>query len=304
MACAGCSQVMLQPPFVHAAGVQIAEYRMRHCMSRAELYFLQMLHSVVGRTRALGPDTKLGHFRRAKQPMGVPQLFQHGDEHDACEAAETLLDAAVEELRAWCRAALLDRLSTPSLQHLADICMAPLCQGMLPPLLMLQCVAEVINMSVVAFNSNVKFDGSRYLDALRMVRQSVAHQGCPELDAQRMHVLGEQRRGIVGTHGRSTTKCSDTFAGAQAAALPSPALALQTWRRLTSAPFVGLLGDESMCLSCHGQGTRQLTPFFMLSLPIGEARTFVNTGNRQLPVDGQRWPKTLHDLLTYLFMSD
>ena len=104
-------------------------------------------------TQALGTDSELGHLRRAKKPMGAPQLFQHGDEHDACEAAESLLDAALEELRACCRAALLVRLSTPSLQHLTSICAEPQCQGMLPPLLLSQCAAESVNSSVSPSNN-------------------------------------------------------------------------------------------------------------------------------------------------------
>ena len=100
------------------------------------------------------------------------------------------------------------------------------------------------------------------------------------------------------------TRYFNPVAGAQAAALPSPALALQTWRRLTSAPFAGLLGEENMCLTCHSQGTRQLTTFFMLSLPIGEARIVVNIDSKQLPVHGQYGPTTQRAVLTCLFLSD
>eukprot|EP00208_Stichococcus_sp_RCC1054_P000354 CAMPEP_0206136750 /NCGR_PEP_ID=MMETSP1473-20131121/1975_1 /ASSEMBLY_ACC=CAM_ASM_001109 /TAXON_ID=1461547 /ORGANISM="Stichococcus sp, Strain RCC1054" /LENGTH=485 /DNA_ID=CAMNT_0053529491 /DNA_START=24 /DNA_END=1482 /DNA_ORIENTATION=+ len=66
---------------------------------------------------------------RERQPPGTPQLFQHGAEHDACEAVEALMDAVAEDLHAWFRIFLLAPLLTPSLRDLPAIWQHPQCLG-------------------------------------------------------------------------------------------------------------------------------------------------------------------------------
>lgn len=69
------------------------------------------------------------YMRRVRRQPGAPQLFTQGEQHDACEAAEALLAAAEEDLRAWFLAALAGRFQTASLQHVADMCAQPPCLG-------------------------------------------------------------------------------------------------------------------------------------------------------------------------------
>jgi hypothetical protein len=57
-------------------------------------------------------------------------------------------------------------------------------------------------------------------------------------------------------------------AGVQAAALPSPARLFDAWRQLAQLPLVGMLRDDSVCLSCRTPASSQLTPFALLTLPI------------------------------------
>lgn len=148
-------------------------------------------------------------------------VLSWGEQHDAAEAVELLIDGLSTQLRRWVAGSLAPGLQTPSLAHLTAISQLPACAG----------AAEswLVNL---------------------LLRDEIQSTNCK----------------LCSSRSRRTSVYMS--AGYQAAELPSRARLFSTWRQLTRLPLVGMLRDDSVCLSCRTAADCQLTPFTLLTLPI------------------------------------
>ncbi len=167
-------------------------------------------------------------------------VLSNGDQHDAAEAFELLADGLHSQLQRWFEMTQRHDLQTASLQHLAAISRLPASTGK-------QQLGASLGRAAYARRKRPQ----HVLATLGIAQWNLA-------------VVASRHR-----HARSES-FSASVAGYQAAELPSPARLFSAWRELTTLPMRGTLKEESFCLACRSTSMCQLTPFSLLTLPIGK----------------------------------
>lgn len=243
-----------------------------------------------------------------------PGLLEPGEEHDAAEAAGSLLDLVSTELQAGfaCSGARRRLLGHSSLAAvLADsTCLSSDGSGSsgggsssvgrgdsasIPP----QCGTQTRECNCAAVR-----EPSNPADASSVLSHPICSSGssdgeggssCDEAAGEAPRPAGASSHGAAGPHPASVPPASRAAAAGAAATAPpagaaaaaaSPAAAaapqepvLHAWRRRVSLPLQGSTAGELQCLRCGHRSCLQLAPFWVLPLGITAAAGRTLLGN-------------------------